>query len=65
MQEPTGIAQGNYWIKIQQRLLFYSHSTGLNVGHYNRTNFTRTSEKCEKSEELETISSFTLQEVVL
>ena len=66
MIEPTGIKQGKYWInRIPTTLtILQAHSTGLNVDpNQPLPIFPETEpENCENPDELETTTSFTLQE---
>lgn len=64
MREPTGIAQGNYWItRIPTTLtILQAHSTGLNVDPLQPLPIfpELEPEKCENPNELEDLSSFRL-----
>jgi len=66
MIEPTGVKQGKYWItRIPTTLtILQAHSTGLNVDPNQPLPIfpENEPENCENPDELETISSFTLQE---
>ena len=66
MIEPTGVKQGKYWItRIPTTLtILQAHSTGLNVDPNQPLPIfpENEPENCENPDELEAITSFTLQE---